>query len=846
MFKPFLLLLTACLFFTQLSAQKPVIDPAPEWLVSIHPDYSKKPPEKEISDGYYLDLSDRQINVPRQTTYVHITRKIVNENGVQAASEVSVNYSPEFQRLVFHYIRLVRDGKVVNNFRSAEIKVVHEETEADEYLYDNEKRAYIILEDTRKGDQIDFAYSIIGFNPVFKNKFAYTQYLTASSPITNFYLSVLSNPEKKLNLHLFNNAVSPAITTHQSLTLHQWNQSALKAWVPNTGAPSWFDNEPYFTLTEYNNWKEVTDWAIETFKYYKYPLSAALQKKVAEIRAVAKNDQDLFTEMVIRYVQNQVRYLGFEEGTYSHQPHDPNQVFRQGFGDCKDKSLLLVRILQEANIKAYVAMLNTSLGDKVDKEAPSPRIFNHAIVAIERSGGNIFIDPTMNNQWGSLINFYIPAYGKALLIKEQNDVFDIVNPGFINKTKVEEILDVKAKGGGNSKLQVKTVYAGGAADFMRDYFASNSLTDTHESYEKYYKTIYDSIVIDGDITFTDDTNANEITVNENYIINDIWHLNDEGKDELSLFAKAIYDKISSLKDHSDKIPLAISYPLDLDYSLKVVMPEPWNFPLKPVNIKTTAYEFSYTPSNFGNEIDLKYRYKTFKDNIPAEDLQAYKSDYPKIEKTLEYVLYKTNETTANRGSGSVGDQVIYWPFVLLTMIIGVMMFFLLNRHNKMRVAIAVPAFPAALNGWTLLLGISIFVSLGLQLYSFFSDGYLSMNSFKNIREYDSPGLYNTWVIELVVHVIVISLNIAATYWFVKRRDIFPEFFIFFLIAIFITNLVLLTAYNVFHIDQYIPDATSSVMKDLARNIIYGLIWGTYIRRSQNVRDVFVNPPEQSV
>ncbi|XHR98086.1 hypothetical protein ACFJIV_16335 [Mucilaginibacter sp. UC70_90] len=42
--------------------------------------------------------------------------------------------------------------------------------------------------------------------------------------------------------------------------------------------------------------------------------------------------------------------MGIEIGEYSHRANNPEKVFRQRYGDCKDKSLLLVSMLKAGGL----------------------------------------------------------------------------------------------------------------------------------------------------------------------------------------------------------------------------------------------------------------------------------------------------------------------------------------------------------------------------------------------------------------------------------------------------------------------------------------------------------------
>ena len=90
---------------------------------------------------------------------------------------------------------------------------------------------------------------------------------------------------------------------------------------------------------------------------------------------------------IVRFVQDDVRYVGVEIGENSHRPHTPAWVLDRGFGDCKDKSLLLVSLLRAAGLEAWPSLVHASAGQRLPKSTPSPDVFNHAIVQVALKSG---------------------------------------------------------------------------------------------------------------------------------------------------------------------------------------------------------------------------------------------------------------------------------------------------------------------------------------------------------------------------------------------------------------------------------------------------------------------------
>ncbi len=85
-------------------------------------------------------------------------------------------------------------------------------------------------------------------------------------------------------------------------------------------------------------------------------------------------------------------------------PAPAHEVLARGWGDCKEKSNLLVELLAAAGIRAHLVLLHAGDGGMVERELATPFVFNHCIVAAEMGadvaagdpvvGGLLLVDPT--------------------------------------------------------------------------------------------------------------------------------------------------------------------------------------------------------------------------------------------------------------------------------------------------------------------------------------------------------------------------------------------------------------------------------------------------------------------
>ena len=107
----------------------------------------------------------------------------------------------------------------------------------------------------------------------------------------------------------------------------------------------------------------------------------------AKAQELAAGAPDLYTKLsrITDYIQKNVRYFVIMRGIGGWQAHYAADVYRNRYGDCKDKTTLLISMLQAIGIRAYYLHVDSERGT-VDPETPS-LAGNHIITAIELPDG---------------------------------------------------------------------------------------------------------------------------------------------------------------------------------------------------------------------------------------------------------------------------------------------------------------------------------------------------------------------------------------------------------------------------------------------------------------------------
>lgn len=850
----FILILNADL----MAKDKVQIAPGPGWLFPVKPELTRVPASRTISDGFYYVLIDDESNLLTNTEYTHYIKQIVNETGVQQESEVSVTFSPEYQQLTFHTINIIRDGKIFNQLSAGAIKIVQEENEAKNYEYNGMKRAYVTLKDVRKNDRIEVAYSLVGNNPVFANKYSDNFYFSSETAVVNYYKTIITIPSRRLIVRTFNNAPAPEERQIGDKYIYHWENPIQGSWASTRSAPSWYDPNPMVEVSEFKSWEEVVTWGLTIFNNYQYTLPGELSARIDAWKKKAAGDQDLFANLATHFVQDEVRYLGLEIGANTHRPHAPAEVFNHRFGDCKDKALLLTMILHQAGIPSWVALVNTDIRDKLTGETPGAGVFDHAIVAIGRSVNEfIYIDPTISEQRGELLNRATPAYGYSLILKPGETQLRKVDPPLFYNSDIVEEFDVKSYD--TSLLTVTSTYAGGAADKMRSYFAGESMKDIEEGAHDFYAKVYQDILLDGPILSADDSIKDEMLVTEHYKIPMIWHKAEDGdqpRRSMDFFVGMIENYLPDPGSHKTKDgPLALSFPRTINYTAKLSMPEDWGLTLNELHIKNDSYQFDFTPSISGTHILLHYYFKTFKDHIPEAALADYKSDYKAMEDKLSIEFFKEmssglSDRVPNRDpQPATSTKPFISPVssaaVWLTMafaLVAIFAFRFLNAKSVFQQHYNSYHKGYPLTGWVVVLGVSMGL-IGLwKLANFVSSGYYNADHWKLLEEKGGASLRYYILVDMSYSLLAMTGIGVLLFWLLKRRDIFPRMFTWYM------GLMLSFELLIISFARTLPDATFEPGHFVAQKIefmltcIYGAIWIAYLQRSEQVKGTFIHPP----
>jgi hypothetical protein len=102
------------------------------------------------------------------------------------------------------------------------------------------------------------------------------------------------------------------------------------------------------------------------------------------VESLSSGQADLLAKLRASYtfVSRQVRYVAIEIGIGGFEPHPAAEVFRNRYGDCKDKATLLLTMLDHIGLRGYPALVGTRGDVEADPKVPTLATFDHMIVAL--------------------------------------------------------------------------------------------------------------------------------------------------------------------------------------------------------------------------------------------------------------------------------------------------------------------------------------------------------------------------------------------------------------------------------------------------------------------------------
>lgn len=271
------------------------------------------------------------------------------------------------------------------------------------------------------------------------------------------------------------------VITYQARNVH--------ALIGEPAAPPVLNLLDQVVISSIPDWGTIADWdkALLVDAFRTTPRTEELAEKLTAHAKTPREKIDAITRFVMREIRYQQDYENTIAGV---KPHTASVVLQRGYGDCKDKSVLIMTLAKELGIETRFAILRTTTAGDFIKELPFLQ-FNHAIVYVPAQEGiedPFFVDATPDTL--DLATLRPDDQGTwALTINPDTGDWKFVEipmqPGTLNftirNTTIEPGLPGEEGKGTPSKVKMKLVFQGPSAASIRQILRNPDETQVFAS-----------------------------------------------------------------------------------------------------------------------------------------------------------------------------------------------------------------------------------------------------------------------------------------------------------------------------------------------------------------------------
>lgn len=816
--------------------------PPPSWVQPLALEIPAPGGEPGLS--YETLLVDRQEAVRPSgiDRYYHFAYRVLDESAVRENSQIEIVVDTSYQRLLLHSVVVRRGGRVINQLAPNRVRVAQRETQLEYQIFDGSLSLVLLLEDVRRGDVVEYSFTRRGSNPVFGAHYQGAFAVRYGSPLHRVRFRLLWPRDRTLYVRRHDTDLEPLVRDAGAYREYVWDQSKIAAKLAEDAVPDWYDPLPYIQLSDFATWAEVAAWGDSLFRA-PGAVPPALANAIDRIRAATPSVTQRVLE-ALRFVQDEVRYMGVEIGVNSHRPYPPATVMQRRYGDCKDKTLLLITMLRELGVPARPALVSTQYRGRIRDHHPTATSFDHAIVRVEVDGRTHWIDPSALYQRGGLADV-AARYGAALVLGGTGEPLEEMRepPAPRPLTSIAVSFELAAVGAPTAMV-IRTEYRGSEANDVRARIRSTPASELQRRYTKFYASRYPSIQSLAAPEIEDDEERNVLRTVERYSIPEFWQRSGTGTDTSRIGEFEPLELSSAMPSATSvdrEAPLAISHPTHIRYTINARIKDGWTIKPEETRLEGPETKFSYRARAAGEVLTLEYEYETLADHVPAGARSAEHVD--RLTQAGRVLTFSITPP----GAGSTGGG---WPEVnpvflfLALMVLGSSIWAASRVHGITTITwptgpVPSPDAPQGLGGWLVLLGIGVSVA-PLKLLVDFAGMLPSFrtSTWASLTTPGGSGYHGMWapvlLFEFAANLALIVFACLLVILFFRRKRVFPAALVVFLGAsVLVSGLDGVLA-------STLPVGEEGIDADLLRPLASALIWGTYVVRSARVHATFVN------
>lgn len=628
---------------------KLVMTPEPAWAIPTELDASPVADDgdKSVLAGLAFRLLDQHYSFSNSGSRKY--ERMVIEIGSPAVREQFSVFTLALhegnQTAAMHAFRVWREGHAIDLSGKAVTELQKSAAGLSSGYATDQTSLQIMVPDLRVGDLLDIAYSTEGVQPGLEHQRNEAILLARLAPVRRLIARATSDSDTPLHVHAVGGAEVPEAQRRDSRIEYLWDLRDVPPITFENNAPSWHYQIPSVALTAADDWGDIAAWARPLFTFDPGSVDAAVVEKARALTHGLVDETKKF-EAIIAFVQGEIRYLGPGLSRNGFRPFSPEDVLGRGWGDCKDKSMLALTMLDAVGIEARAALTNIGTG-YINPDIPTVSAFDHVIVLADIDGETRWIDTTSSTRSPTQPSYSLAKTNFALPISDRGGALVALDLERLTVAGHPDIdfsvfLDLQRGMAGTISLGL----AGSRADTMRQVLESYGGQSIAEVLLTSASDIGDNVTLDGDLRISDNYKENILNISHDISARYFW------KKVKDYDGYQFYSRPNRMKSYlpskidgkERKAPYRIDYPLTIreTHSLSLHKNIIDNLETDTRRIERGSYEFLQTQTIEGTRLIIETTFKTLLDHIPLQELALYGEDYDKMKKWYYYIWTERN------------------------------------------------------------------------------------------------------------------------------------------------------------------------------------------------------------
>lgn len=270
-------------------------------------------------------------------------------------------------------------------------------------FYDDNKTMRVIYPKMKEGDFSRISYTEEYKDPHFLSSFYFSSYLPSEkAEISISFPKSVKVKYKEIN---FNDNIHFQKSESKDAYTYTWTAMNTPKYgdTEESFSMSYYEPHVSFMIESYehkgkeekilSDTKDLYNWYYSLVKNVNKEPAIELQKLTDSITNGIDDDFEKI-KTVYYWVQDNIRYVAFEDGYSGFIPRNAKDIFHRRYGDCKDMASIITKMLNYADVPAYLTWIGTRDIPYTYEEMHSPSVDNHMIAAAEYNDSIIFLDGT--------------------------------------------------------------------------------------------------------------------------------------------------------------------------------------------------------------------------------------------------------------------------------------------------------------------------------------------------------------------------------------------------------------------------------------------------------------------